>query len=160
MGGMEAKVEATIRDLEERDKRYDERAQAQNKAVETAIIAQEKAVTAALAASEKAVDKAEANSEKWRENANEWRGAMNDRDRELPSRKEVESNLKAIGDRLISLEQKSDLRMGGEVAVDKAATVAEKITDRSLTVTLAIVGFGIVFFQIIVGIVVTLIIKG
>lgn len=42
---------------------------------------QEKAVNAALASSEKAVDKAEKNAEKWREQANEWRGAMTDKDK-------------------------------------------------------------------------------
>jgi len=43
--------------------------------------AQEKAVGAALAAAEKAVAVAERNAEKWRDNANEWRGAMTDKDR-------------------------------------------------------------------------------
>lgn len=42
---------------------------------------QEKAVSAALAAAEKAVGVAERNAEKWRDNANEWRAAMSDKDR-------------------------------------------------------------------------------
>ena len=75
------------------------------KAVEAALAAQEKEVKAALAASDKAIDKAEANAEKWRENANEWRGAMSDRDRELPSRREVETAMKGIGDRTSVLER-------------------------------------------------------
>jgi len=45
------------------------------------FLAQERAVTAALAAAEKAVLVAERNAEKWRDNANEWRGAMTDKDR-------------------------------------------------------------------------------
>jgi len=66
------------------------------KALQAALLAQEKAVAAALAAADKATEKAEANAEKWREAANEWRGAMNDRDRELPSRREVETEFGAL----------------------------------------------------------------
>jgi hypothetical protein len=70
------------------------------KGVEAALAAQEKAVAAALEASDKAITKAEANAEKWRENANEWRGAMSDRDRALPSRREVEQVTTSLSDRL------------------------------------------------------------
>jgi uncharacterized protein YaiL (DUF2058 family) len=66
------------------------------KALQAALLAQEKAVAAALMASDKAITKAEANAEKWRENANEWRGAMSDRDRQLPSRREVEAETAAL----------------------------------------------------------------
>lgn len=52
---------------------------------------QEKAVQAALASAEKAVDKAERQGERWRESANEWRGAMTDRERDFLSRKEFYS---------------------------------------------------------------------
>ena len=75
------------------------------KAVEAALAAQEKAVTAALDASDKAITKAEGNAEKWRENANEWRGAMSDRDRQLPSRREVEQATKALDARLATVER-------------------------------------------------------
>lgn len=61
----------TLKELmDERDKRYAQVSEAK-----------EKAVSAALAASEKAVNVAEINSEKWRDNANEWRSAMSDKDR-------------------------------------------------------------------------------
>jgi hypothetical protein len=66
------------------------------KALQAALLAQEKAVAAALEASDKAITKAEINAEKWRESANEWRGAMSDRDRELPSRREVETAVTAV----------------------------------------------------------------
>jgi len=64
----------------------------------------EKAVDAALAAADKATSKAEMNAEKWREAANEWRGAMSDRDRELPSRREVDTGLAALDARIVILE--------------------------------------------------------
>lgn len=52
---------------------------------------QEKAVKAALASAETAVNKAEVSAERWRNNANEWRGAMADRERDFLSRKEFYS---------------------------------------------------------------------
>lgn len=60
---------------DERDRRYGELAAAQAKAVD-----------AALAAAKEAVAVAEANSEKWRANANEWRNAMDDRERDFLSK--------------------------------------------------------------------------
>jgi hypothetical protein len=49
---------------------------------------QDKAVRAALEAAEKAVSKAEANAREWQKGANEWRGAMTDRERDFLTRRE------------------------------------------------------------------------
>lgn len=49
---------------------------------------QDKAVSAALEAAEKAVNKAEANAREWQKGANEWRGAMTDRERDFLPRRE------------------------------------------------------------------------
>jgi len=57
--------------------------------IKAALASQEKAVDAALAAQEKAVQVAEQNAERWRMSANEWRAAMNDRERQFPTRKEL-----------------------------------------------------------------------
>lgn len=48
----------------------------------------QEAVEKALASSKEAVNKAEEQAEKWRQNANEWRGAMNDRERTFLTRRE------------------------------------------------------------------------
>lgn len=69
----------------------DQRFAAQEIAVDKALAAAKEAVVAALAASEKAVDKAEVSAERWRNSANEWRGAMSDRERDFLSRKEFYS---------------------------------------------------------------------
>lgn len=50
----------------------------------------DKAVHIALAAAKEAVTVAERNAEKWRNDANEWRGAMNDREKNFMSRSEFE----------------------------------------------------------------------
>ena len=59
--------------------------------VDNRFLEQEKAVQAALAAAEKAVLKKEEEVERWRQNANEWRGAMSDRERDFLTRKEFYS---------------------------------------------------------------------
>jgi len=97
------------------------------KALQAALLAQEKAVNAALLSSDKAIDKAEANAEKWRASANEWRGAMSDRDRELPSRREVETAMSGISDRLraveVRLENFQSTEQGRRAGVDLSAGV-------------------------------------
>lgn len=55
--------------------------------------ADQRAVNAALAAAKEAVAIAETNAERWRASANEWRGAMNDRERNFISRQEVRGYL-------------------------------------------------------------------
>ncbi len=56
--------------FDEHDKRYEQR-----------FLAQQQSLTDALKSSNLAVDKAENIAEKWRANANEWRAAMTDKDK-------------------------------------------------------------------------------
>ena len=56
--------------FEEHDRRYEQR-----------FAAQQQSLKDALESSSRAVDKAEGIAEKWRQNANEWRAAMSDRDK-------------------------------------------------------------------------------
>lgn len=102
--------------IHETDRRYEERFEGQEKAVAAALAAQEKAVAAALAAAALAVDKAEANSEKWRANANEWRGAMDDREEKFMDKGETEARLTAMDRQLGDLKRSRDTsegRIGG-----------------------------------------------
>ncbi len=78
----------------------DTRFEAQEKAVAAALAAAEKAVNAALAAQEKAVSLAEGNAEKWRSSANEWRGAMDDR----------EGNFVKVGEYNLALAQIKEIK--------------------------------------------------
>jgi hypothetical protein len=66
----------------------------------------EKAVKAALAAADTAVNKAEYNSEKWRDSANEWRQAMDDREVKFMPRTEYTSAHQALIDRIGALENR------------------------------------------------------
>lgn len=75
---------------------FDQRLVDQDKAVQAALAAAEKAVSAALVAAERAREAAEANGEKWRANANEWRGAMNDREAKFTLKTELEAETKTL----------------------------------------------------------------
>lgn len=95
---VEAHFEAVI---EGNDKRYGER-----------FDAQEKATVAALAAAEKATTKAEDAASKRAEVQNEWRGAMNDRERNLMPRLEQEGINKSLAERLSLLENGRFMQVG------------------------------------------------
>lgn len=115
-----ALIEATRVALEAKDEaadiRNEQRFIAQQNAIKDALIAQKEAVAAALVAAEKAVLVAETNAEKWRAAANEWRGAMNDRERNLMPRMEAEkadrSNTEKI-DALAARMDRTEGRSGG-----------------------------------------------
>ncbi len=77
----------------------------QDKAVQAALVAQEKAVQAALAAADKAVSKAELQADNWRQSANEWRGAMNDRERTFVPRTEFEQAIVTLKEMVDKLEK-------------------------------------------------------
>ena len=66
----------------------DKRFEGEKEARSVALASAKEAVNAALVSSEKAVDKAEANTREWQKSANEWRGAMNDKDALFLTRKE------------------------------------------------------------------------
>ena len=116
-GRIEATIDAIRQDMQGRDQRYTERAEAQDKAVSAALAAQKEAVAAALAASDKAVEKAEQTAEKWRESANEWRGAMSDRDRELPSRREVNAEVARLETMIAPLTRMSSTQEGRRAGI-------------------------------------------
>lgn len=117
------------------------------KALHAALLSQEKAVNAALMASDKAITKAEANAEKWRENANEWRGAMSDRDRELPSRREVEGTVAALEARLRLLEDALKNAQGRTEGINLSAGVIVG----AITLTATVLGIVIVLANVLTG---------
>lgn len=64
---------------------------ASEKAIRDALAAQEKSTQAAFVAAEKAVALAEANAERWRQDAQEWRTRMTDREKDFAKTSEVSS---------------------------------------------------------------------
>ena len=54
-------------------------------------------------AAQKAVDVAQADAEKWRDNANEWRAAMNDKDKTYATKEYVDAKFKSIKENLVAI---------------------------------------------------------
>lgn len=92
--------------INERDIRYQQRFEGQDRAVQAALAAQEKAVSAALSAAERAVLKAEAAAERRFESQNEFRGQLSDQAaRQLP-RAEAAVEFANIRERLEQLSKR------------------------------------------------------
>ena len=82
---MAERIAALKQISDERDRRYEER-----------FRAMDEKTTLALNASDKAVNKAEIAQEKRFDNTNEWRSAMQDRDRNQMPRTEIEQRFDAM----------------------------------------------------------------
>lgn len=91
------------------DVRNEQRFIAQQQAIKDALTSQKEAVAAALVAAEKAVLVAETNAEKWRAAANEWRGAMNDRERNLMTRVEADARLNSLSEKQDTMVARMDV---------------------------------------------------
>lgn len=86
----------------------DVRFSASQRAIEVGLDAQSKAVAAALAASDRAVTKAELASEKRFEGVNEFRAALDDRQRTLMPRMEAQVLIDGLSQRLLALEKRME----------------------------------------------------
>lgn len=79
---------------------------------EKILAEKDKAINIALAAAKEAVAVAEANAQKWRESANEWRGAMTDREKTFMPRSEF-LTYKENAEKAISTEkERGDIDQG------------------------------------------------
>lgn len=105
------------------------------KHVKAELMAQEKAVSAALAAADKAVAKAESGTRDWQQAANEWRGAMSDRERTFISRTEHEKEIIGLKEKIAALAQSSTHLAGARRG--QAETVAYVIAGIGLLIGLA-----------------------
>jgi hypothetical protein len=79
-----------------------------DKYLERVLIEKDKALSAALSTAKEAVAVAEKNAEKWRDNANEWRGAMNDKDKLLMQRAEFSTFKEGYEKEMDELKTRSD----------------------------------------------------
>lgn len=94
--------------LSEMDLRYQQRFDAQTKAIDAAMVASEKAINAALSAAEKAVTKAEISTDKRFENVNEFRGALQDLQSKLATRAELTAMRDSLSERISDLMTRLD----------------------------------------------------
>ena len=113
----DADMAAQTRLENERDLRYQQRWEAQNKAVETAMIAAEKAVNAALQSAERAVGKADIATEKRFESVNEFRAQLADQSSTLLSRQEYLAGHKALDEKITSIKELQSAGTGASQAI-------------------------------------------
>lgn len=123
--------------LEEMDLRYQQRYDAQQKALEAALLAAEKAVGTALTAAEKAVTKAESAAEKRFEAVNEFRGQLADQAATLVSRVEFTTAINAQAEKIDDLKKSRDRFGGGQAAMLAAATLVITIVVIVVNVVIA-----------------------
>ena len=89
--------------MNERDIRYQQRFEAQQKALQDALLAAEKAVSTAMASADRAVLKAETAAEKRFEGVNEFRATLADQAARLMPRQESEVSLAAMREKVDSV---------------------------------------------------------
>jgi len=84
---------------------------------EKILAEKDKAINIALAAAKEAVGVAEKNAEKWRDAANEWRGAMTDREQTFMARSEFVAYKESSEKALRTEKERSDKNEGKGVGV-------------------------------------------
>ena len=77
----------------------------------------DKAINIALAAAKEAVGVAEKNAEKWRDSANEWRGAMNDREKMFMGKAEFDAYKEATEKALKTEKERADKGEGKSMGI-------------------------------------------
>lgn len=86
--------------IAEKDQQYAQRFEAQQQAINAALMAQKEAINAALVAQKEAVIKAEVATEKRFEGVNEFRQTLGDQQRMFITRTEVDINLKSLNEKV------------------------------------------------------------
>jgi len=109
--------------MEERDRRYEDRFNAQQKAVEAALAAAEKQTLAAFNSGEKAIAKQEAAQTSYNERTNEFRGQLFDQARLFMPRSEAEAGVKQVSSELDRLRE--DARRENEGIKKEIASLRE-----------------------------------
>jgi hypothetical protein len=106
--------------MEGNDQRYEERFAASQRALDLGLAGQKAEITTALAAADRAVQKAEAATEKRFESVNEFRGTLDNQQRTLIARSEVEQIVRGLEEKISGLTKTLD----GVVAEFRAAAAA------------------------------------
>ncbi len=94
--------------IEGNDKRYEERFITSQKALELGLAAAKSEIAAALAAADRAVQKAEAATEKRFESVNEFRGTLDNQQRTLIPRSEVDVLVSGLNEKISQLTKQMD----------------------------------------------------
>lgn len=110
--------------LHERDIRYEQRFLAQDVRYEQRFLAQENAIKTALTNVDRMADISQHHLDAWKAGANEWRDAMNDRERNFTSKEENMAISERFSAEMQSLKERMDKQEGareGALAVKQSA---------------------------------------
>lgn len=144
--GAISQVEYLQRQIDERDRRYEDRFKAQETAVLAALAAQEKLVSAAFLASEKAIVKAEEAQRDYNIRSNEFRGQLDDQAKTLLPRAEADGRfdnlvlqIEEIKTEIAGLRESRSAGTGRDDAVAAAETTQRWVIGIGLTIVLFVV---------------------
>jgi hypothetical protein len=99
------------------DKRYEERFSASQKALELGLAGLIREIQAALAAADRAVLKAEMATEKRFESVNEFRGTLDNQQRTLIPRSEVDVLMRGVNEKISQLTKQLDAMQSERIGV-------------------------------------------
>ncbi len=124
--------------MDDADRRYEQRFQAQQEALQVGFTAQEKAVSAALQSADRAVNKAELAAEKRFEAGNEFRESLSDQSKTLLPRAEYQVQHTALAERLTRLETMLATMAGGTRQLEMTGTKVMWVVGLGVAVLLAL----------------------
>ncbi len=129
--------------LADKDKRDQQRYDAQSKALDAALLAADRAVQAALQAAEKAVTKAENAAEKRFESVNEFRTTLSDQAAQFLTRSEAEATMANIRERVQELTDRVNRSEGKAGGVSSTMTMVFVIGGLVIAAAAAIIGYAV-----------------
>lgn len=131
--------------FKESDLRYQQRFDAQAKALEAAFQAAKEAVQAALSAADRAVSKAELAADKRFESVNEFRKTLDDQQRTLMPRAESDRAMAALGDKLSALKEQMEALLAERAGIKGGYGYAVGIVGFVLT----LMSLGVLLFKLV-----------
>lgn len=120
--------------IDERDRQYLARWEAQQSAIAAAFAAQEKAIAAALLAAKEAVQKAELATEKRFESVNEFRQTLSDQTQTFMPRAEFDRAMAAMNEKLDVLKAYKDSDSGRSIGLSAGWGVLVGVAGLALAV--------------------------
>ena len=135
-------VDETLKGM---DLRYQQRFDAQAKALEAAFQAAKEAVQAALSAADRAVSKAELAADKRFESVNEFRKTLDDQQRTLMPRAESDRAMAALGDKLSALKEQMEALLAERAGIKGGYGYAVGIVGFVLT----LMSLGVLLFKLV-----------
>jgi len=104
--------------MEERDRRYTERAEAADKAVAAALAAAKEAVNAALTAAKEAQLANAVALKEYKDGANEWRATVTDITARMPTNVEMDRRFDVVDEKIARLRAAEDKSTGKSVGLN------------------------------------------